>query len=56
MYPAAVMEKPAKQAADKIESVRKNETQYKVLSEKDALIMTDEVIKKYRPALEELAK
>jgi predicted DNA-binding antitoxin AbrB/MazE fold protein len=29
---------------------------YSVLSKEDALAMTSEIIKKYRPALEELAK
>lgn len=31
-------------------------TEYSILSKEDALVMTAEVIEKYRPALEKLAK
>jgi hypothetical protein len=52
----SVLPKPVKQTANGITPIGGNETHYKALSKKDALAMTSEVIKKYRPALEELAK
>jgi predicted DNA-binding antitoxin AbrB/MazE fold protein len=33
-----------------------NKPEYSILSKEDALAMTSEIINKYRPALEELAK
>jgi hypothetical protein len=39
-----------------IDFFKKTETHYEFLSKNEAIALTDSVIKKYRPALEELAK
>jgi hypothetical protein len=39
-----------------IDFFKETETHYEFLSKNDAVAVTDRVIKRYRPALEELAK
>jgi hypothetical protein len=52
----AVMKKPFLETPDQIDISKKNETTYELLSEAEALSITAEIIKEFRPALEELAK
>jgi hypothetical protein len=52
----AVMEKPFFETPAKIDVSTTNETKYELLPEAEALSMTVEIIKEFRPALEALAK
>jgi hypothetical protein len=51
-----VIEKPFFGTPTKIDVSKTNETKYELLSEEEALLITAEIIKEFRPALEELAK
>jgi hypothetical protein len=56
MNKVQAVEKQEKKTSQKIFDKNTEEMKYSVLSKEDAIVMTSEVIEKYRPALEKLAE